>query len=111
MTRPLSIEREILTAAPVDVVGRTVTEPDQVSKWFSDEAGLAATPGYRGALTFYDKATHRPARLRVTETGLERLGWPRDQQDTYAREHDEGWATHLGRLQDLLTRQPAGQDR
>jgi len=157
MTGTPSIEREILIDAPVDAVWRAVTEPEQVSQWFSDEADLAATPGYRGTLTFDDKATHQsmsvqvtvqsvePARLfsyrwmqpagaeagqgnsvlveftlapegagtrlRVTETGLEHLGWPQDQQDSYIREHSEGWATHVGRLQDHLARQPSGQGR
>jgi len=32
----LVIVREILIEAPIEVVWRTVTEPDQVSQWFAD---------------------------------------------------------------------------
>jgi uncharacterized protein YndB with AHSA1/START domain len=152
-----AIEQEIWIDAPVDVVWRTVTEPQQVSRWFADEADLTAKPGQDGTLTFTDKATHQrvsahitvqavepdrmfsyrwlheagtePAegnsvlveftltpenggtRLRVAETGLERMGWPREQQDTYARDHIEGWVTHLTRLRDLLGRRHVDQAR
>jgi uncharacterized protein YndB with AHSA1/START domain len=32
------IEREVLIEAPVEVVWRTITEPDQMSQWFADTA-------------------------------------------------------------------------
>ncbi len=51
------IEQEILIDAPIDVVWRTVTEPEQISKWFSDGADLAAKPGYEGTLTFGNLGT------------------------------------------------------
>jgi uncharacterized protein YndB with AHSA1/START domain len=47
-----SIEREILIEAPPEVVWRTITEPDQIVAWFSDEAELEARPGGTGALTW-----------------------------------------------------------
>jgi uncharacterized protein YndB with AHSA1/START domain len=37
-------------------------------------------------------------RLRVSETGLETIGWTDDDKTRYAREHNEGWAHFLGRL-------------
>ena len=48
------IEREVVIDAPVDVVWRTITEPDQISQWFADRAELVAQPGEHGALYFGD---------------------------------------------------------
>ena len=53
---PDSIEREIRIDAPVDVVWRIVTEPDQIVQWFSEEAELDLREGGDGTLTF-DNAT------------------------------------------------------
>jgi uncharacterized protein YndB with AHSA1/START domain len=39
------IEREILIDAPVDVVWAVVTEPEQISGWFSDSVELDQRPG------------------------------------------------------------------
>jgi uncharacterized protein YndB with AHSA1/START domain len=46
------IEREILIEAPVDVVWRTITEPDQITQWFADRVELQAVPGGRGTFAF-----------------------------------------------------------
>jgi uncharacterized protein YndB with AHSA1/START domain len=42
------IERQILIAAPIEVVWAVVTEPEHVSGWFSDSVELDLRPG--GAL-------------------------------------------------------------
>ena len=47
-----SIEQEILIGAPAEVVWRVITEPDQISRWFSDEAEVDARPGATGTLTW-----------------------------------------------------------
>ena len=44
----LTIEREILIEAPVKVVWRTITEPDQISQWFADKVELVVEPGAHG---------------------------------------------------------------
>jgi uncharacterized protein YndB with AHSA1/START domain len=49
------IEREITIDAPVEVVWRTITEPDQISQWFADRVELDAKPGGRGYLGFGDQ--------------------------------------------------------
>jgi uncharacterized protein YndB with AHSA1/START domain len=54
MTR-LGIAQEILIEAPVDVVWRTVVEPDQMSRWFADRVDLVVAPGARGHLQFGDQ--------------------------------------------------------
>ena len=46
------IEREILIEAPVAVVWRTITEPDQISRWFADKVDLEVEPGGRGYMGF-----------------------------------------------------------
>lgn len=53
-----TIERDILIEAPVDTVWKVVTEPEQIVKWFSDDAELDLRPGGRGSLTFGTKATN-----------------------------------------------------
>lgn len=47
-----TIERSIVIDAPIDVVWRTITEPEQIRRWFSDRADLNATPGTVGSLAF-----------------------------------------------------------
>jgi uncharacterized protein YndB with AHSA1/START domain len=47
-----SIEREILIEAPVAIVWGVITEPEQISRWLSDEAEVQAHAGAAGALTW-----------------------------------------------------------
>ena len=47
-----TIERDIEIEAPVEVVWRTITEPEQIRTWFSDVVELEARPGAVGTLTF-----------------------------------------------------------
>ena len=51
----LVIERDVLIEAPVDVVWRTITEPDQIRRWFADRVELVAEPGAHGYLGFGDQ--------------------------------------------------------
>jgi uncharacterized protein YndB with AHSA1/START domain len=51
----LIIDREILIEAPVDVVWRTITEPDQITQWFADRVDLVIEPGAHGYLEFGDQ--------------------------------------------------------
>jgi uncharacterized protein YndB with AHSA1/START domain len=50
----LVIEREVLIEAPVEVVWRTLTEPDQMVRWFCDRVELVVEPGAQGSLYFGD---------------------------------------------------------
>lgn len=47
-----TIERDIEIEAPIDVVWRTITEPDQISRWLCDSVDVAVRPGANGTLTF-----------------------------------------------------------
>jgi uncharacterized protein YndB with AHSA1/START domain len=52
----LSIEREVLIEAPVEVVWRFITEPDQIALWFADRVDLVVLePGARGFMEFGDQ--------------------------------------------------------
>ncbi|MDT5024922.1 MAG: hypothetical protein QOE61_1348 [Micromonosporaceae bacterium] len=59
---PSVIERDILIEAPVDVVWDVVTQPEQVDRWFSDEAEIDVRPGGEGSLSWQEYGT---VRLRV----------------------------------------------
>lgn len=48
----LAVEREILVEAPIDVVWRTITEPEQITKWFADRVELVLEPGGHGYMGF-----------------------------------------------------------
>jgi uncharacterized protein YndB with AHSA1/START domain len=47
-----SVEREILIEASPQVVWGVITEPEQISRWFSDEADLEGRAGVDGTLTW-----------------------------------------------------------
>ena len=51
----LVIQREVLIDAPVQVVWRTITEPDQISQWFADRVDLVIEPGAHGYMGFGDQ--------------------------------------------------------
>lgn len=51
----LGIEQEVLIDAPVEIVWRTITEPDQISRWFADKVDLVVEPGARGYMRFGDQ--------------------------------------------------------
>jgi uncharacterized protein YndB with AHSA1/START domain len=47
-----TIDRDVVIDAPVDVVWRTITEPDQISRWFAERVELELKPGGAGYLSF-----------------------------------------------------------
>ena len=47
-----SVEREILIEASPEVVWGVITEPEQISRWFSDEAEIEGRVGADGTLTW-----------------------------------------------------------
>jgi uncharacterized protein YndB with AHSA1/START domain len=54
------IEREVVIEAPVDVVWRTITEPDQIAQWFADRVELELEPGGEGYMGFDDQHSVHP---------------------------------------------------
>src|SRR4051794_24869971 len=54
-TTEYRVEREIVIDAPVEVVWRTITEPDQITQWFADEVRLDLEPGAHGYMGFGDQ--------------------------------------------------------
>jgi uncharacterized protein YndB with AHSA1/START domain len=53
---PDRIEREILVAAPLGVVWAVITEPEHISRWFSDSVEIDLRPG--GKLTLIWEGDH-----------------------------------------------------
>jgi uncharacterized protein YndB with AHSA1/START domain len=49
---PNSVEREILIEASPEIIWSVITEPDQISRWFSDEADVQGRAGADGTLTW-----------------------------------------------------------
>lgn len=47
-----TVEREILIEAAPEVVWSVITEPEQISQWFSDDADIEGRPGADGSLTW-----------------------------------------------------------
>lgn len=45
-------------------------------------------------------------RLRVVESGFDKVDWSNDEMARYAERHGSGWSYHLGRLRDFATRDP-----
>jgi uncharacterized protein YndB with AHSA1/START domain len=148
-----TIERDIEIEAPVEVVWRTITEPELIRTWFSDVADVDARPGAIGSLTFQADsdapnvvgitvvAAERPhrfsyrwvypsaeratetnstlvtftlvadgderTRLRVVETGLDRMDIDDDEKQTFLEQHRHGWQVQGDRLRDLFAPGPA----
>jgi uncharacterized protein YndB with AHSA1/START domain len=72
------IEREVMIDAPVDVVWKVVTEPEQISAWFSDTAEIELVPGGEGMLVWYvDGVPKGGSEGAVVRLRVERLDPPR----------------------------------
>ena len=145
---PAEIEREVLIEAPIDVVWRVVTQPDQITRWFSSEAEVEGRAGGDGRLAFpsgevyylrvevfepphrfayrwlhEEGVTARPensmlveftlsaeagnTRLRVVESGFDKVDWADEAKARYAEEHSTGWDEVLGRLREYGPRSSA----
>jgi uncharacterized protein YndB with AHSA1/START domain len=50
------IEHEVVIDAPVEVVWRTITEPEQITQWFADRVELEVEPGGHGFMGFGDQS-------------------------------------------------------
>ena len=87
------IEREIRIDAPIDVVWSVVTEPAQITKWFSDSAELELEPGAEGTLTFRgSRKGSRPGdgqRDAVVNVRVERIEPPRHFAFRWDYQHGE----------------------
>jgi uncharacterized protein YndB with AHSA1/START domain len=51
----LVIERDVLIEAPAEVVWHTITDPEQMSRWFADRVELVVEPGAHGFMEFGDQ--------------------------------------------------------
>jgi uncharacterized protein YndB with AHSA1/START domain len=66
-------------------------------RWLHPE-GAEAQPGNSLLVEFTLTPEGEGTRLRVTETGLDEMGWPAEDTARYVEEHSEGWIQHLAAL-------------
>jgi uncharacterized protein YndB with AHSA1/START domain len=145
------IEREIDIDAPIDVVWTIITQPEHITRWFTDSAELEARPGGEGRFGWDVKATNRKlvvnvrverfepphffsfrwhypdgddptetnaplvefsleargdsTRLRLVESGLDRIARSNEDKETYFAEHSSGWQQIAERLRDYAPKQ------
>ncbi len=142
---PAQIEKEIVIEAPIHVVWRIVTEPDQIKQWFCPDAELDSRTGGAGRMAFEHGHTYflevvavdppsrfayrwlrdqaiepRPenstlveftlqaeagnTRLRVVESGFDKVDWTDEAKVKYIEENSSGWLYYLRRLRDYARR-------
>lgn len=75
------IERDVDIEAPVEVVWRTITEPDQISRWFADRVELDLRAGGRGYLAFGEEKGTAIVVETVDEPTRFAFWWNRPQDD------------------------------
>jgi uncharacterized protein YndB with AHSA1/START domain len=68
---PDTIEKHILINAPAETVYRIITEPGQITQWFTDAADLEPIPGGEGTLIFADRATTQRMAVKLTVQAAE----------------------------------------
>jgi uncharacterized protein YndB with AHSA1/START domain len=85
----------------------SVEAPSRFTYRWNHPDGTAATASNSMLVEFTLTPEDGGTRLRVVETGHDGLGWPQDQQDAYADEHNDGWSHHLARIEQLFARRSA----
>jgi uncharacterized protein YndB with AHSA1/START domain len=63
----VDIERAVVIDAPIAVVWKTITEPEQISRWFADRVEIDLRPGGRGALFFESSNLTAPLLVEAVE--------------------------------------------
>ena len=93
------------TSSTVAIAVETVDPPRQFAFRWGHPEGVDAVHANSVLVQFTLTADGDDrTRLRVVETGLERVDWPDDQRARYVDEHRDGWSVALGRLVVLLSR-------
>jgi uncharacterized protein YndB with AHSA1/START domain len=77
----LRIERDVVIEAPVDVVWRTITQPDQITRWFADRVELELRPGGQGYLGFGEQKGTAIVVETVDEPSRFAFRWYRPQDE------------------------------
>src|SRR5437773_9671148 len=76
---PAQIEKEILIEAPIHVVWRIVTEPDQIKQWFCLDSELDSRIGGAGRMAFEHGYTYFLEVVAVDPPSRFAYRWLRDQ--------------------------------
>jgi uncharacterized protein YndB with AHSA1/START domain len=86
-------------AATVPLVVETVDRPSRFAfRWA--RPGDPSAEGSDTVLVVFTLVAEAPerTRLRVTETGLDAIGWSEDETARYVEDHRHGWEHHFDRL-------------
>ena len=75
------IERDVVIEAPPDVVWKTITEPDQITRWFADRVELDLKAGAQGYLGFGKDVGTAILVEAVEEPSRFAFRWNRTQDD------------------------------
>lgn len=88
--------------APV-VIG-TLDRPHRFTFRWGHEAGADATAATSMLVEFtLEPLGPERTRLRVVESGFDRIGWTDEAKASYAKDHREGWQIHFDRLAGVLS--------
>ena len=68
---PGTIERDIVIEAPVEAVWGAVTQPGQISRWFTDAAEIDLRPNGTSTLVWDGRATSQPATVHLRIVTIE----------------------------------------
>lgn len=91
----------------VPITVQAVEPPRRFTYRWGHPEGAAASAANSTLVEFTLTPADGGTTVRVVETGQDALGWPLEQQDAYTDDHNDGWATHLGRLETLAARRAA----
>jgi uncharacterized protein YndB with AHSA1/START domain len=74
-------------------------EPDRTFSYrWSYEPGVVPGNGNSVLVEFVLTSEAGGTRLRVVESGVDRLDWSQERKDDYVADHNRGWAQHIGDL-------------
>ena len=67
-----AVTRDIVINASPETVYDVVSQPEHMSKWFSDDADFEPVAGTTGVLSWRDKATNQTSTIKVTVVTADR---------------------------------------
>ena len=85
------------------LVVAAVEPPTRFAFRWNHPAGTEPVPGNSTLVEFILVGEGARTRLRVVESGLDRVAWPVNDKERFADEHRAGWAMFMDRLARLLS--------
>ena len=87
----------------------TIESPRTFSFRWLHPAGAAAGESNSLLVEFTLTPEGGHTRLRLAESGLSQIDWPKEQKAAYAAQNSKGWDIHLAHLRDYAEEQQEGQ--